>query len=72
VKAVELDPAAICIASEIAVINRHDVVVTNWRNTTLVHRAPKRVTADADRAGSLKFNSGWRTTAWARPPLQPR
>ncbi len=50
VKAIKLDPVAVWIVSEIAVMNQHDVVVANWRNTTLVHRSPKQIAADAERA----------------------
>ena len=49
VKAIKLDPAAVWIVSEYAIFNQQQSLVASWRNTTLVHRAPKQIAADAAR-----------------------
>ncbi|MGR8947883.1 MAG: FAS1-like dehydratase domain-containing protein [Gammaproteobacteria bacterium] len=47
VKGIKLDPQAVWIVSEIAIFNQRDILVATWRNTTLVHRSPKQIEADA-------------------------
>lgn len=51
IKGIKLDPLAVWIVSEINVYNQHETAVATWRNTTLVHRSPAQVRAEAGEHG---------------------
>jgi hypothetical protein len=47
IKAIKLDDQAVWIVSQTQFFNQDQVEVARWRNTTLVHRSPKQIAADA-------------------------
>ena len=47
VKAIRLDPMAVWIVTENRLFNQRDELVAVGSNTTLVHRSPKQIAADA-------------------------
>lgn len=49
-KPIKLDDKAVWITSETSFINQHEACVAVWRNTTLVHRAPKQIAKDDQRS----------------------
>ncbi len=49
-KSIKLDDKAVWIVSEMTFFNQHEQTVALWRNTTLVHRSPKQIEADAARS----------------------
>jgi len=51
VKAIKLDACAVWIVSETCIFAEPDDRVAVFRNTTLVHRSPKQLAADAARSG---------------------